>query len=198
MNKRGEAALVAALLLRQAEVHMKIKIRVITMLSVIVAALFALGVVAAATGGYGSSSDPLITLSYITDVFMPEMDETINGAVEAKTTEISSALDTTVAELESKYNEASEASAASTYTVISMASGQKLIGVKGCEVMLRIGSAYCTAPASPGLIDTSTTGILENGEYLIKNHMYMITIDGRGIQADGDIMIIVRGDYTIE
>lgn len=177
---------------------MKIKTRIVTMLAIVVGALFALGIVAAATGGYGSSSDPLITLSYITDIFMPEVDKTISNTVEAKTTEISAALDTTIAELETKYNEASEASAASTYTVISMSSGQKLVGVKGCEVMLRIGEAYCTAPASPGLIDTSTAGIIENGEYLVKNHMYMITIDGRGIQADGDIMIIVRGDYTIE
>lgn len=177
---------------------MKIKTRVITMLAIIVGALFAFGVVAAATGGYGTSSDPLITLSYITDVFMPEMNQTISNTVEAKTGEISAELDETIAELETKYVEASQASAASTYTVISIPSGQKLVGIKGCEVMLRVGKAYCTAPASPGLIDTSTAGVLENGEYLTKNHMYMITIDGRGIQADGDIMIIVRGDYTIE
>ena len=168
------------------------------MLAIIIGALFAFGIAAAAAGGYGSSSDPLITLSYITDTFMPEMDKTISSTVEDKTSELSAKLDATIEELESKYNEASKASAASTYTVISMSSGQKLIGVKGCEVMLRIGKAYCTAPASPGLIDTSTAGILENGGYLVKNHMYMITIDGRGIKADGDIMIIVRGDYTVE
>ncbi len=177
---------------------MKIKKRVVTILAIIVAALFAFGVVAAATGGYGSSSDPLITLSYITDIFMPEVDTAIDAAVEQKAIEISAGLDDTITALETKYNEASLASAASTYTVISMSSGQKLVGVKGCEIMLRVGSAYCNAPASPGLIDTSTAGILENGKYLEKNHMYMVTIDGRGIQADGDIMIIVRGDYTIE
>lgn len=177
---------------------MKIKTRIITMLAIIVAALFAFGIVAAATGGYGSSADPLITLSYLTDVFMPEVDTAINDTVEAKTFEMTAELDATIAELETKYNEASIASAASTYTVISMSDGERLVGVKGCEIMLRIGSAYCNAPASPGLIDTSTADILENGEYLVKNHMYMVTIDGRGIQADGDIMIIVRGDYTIE
>ena len=177
---------------------MKIRTRIITMLAIIVAALFAFGLVAAATGGYGSSSDPLVTLSYITDVFMPEVDTAINDTVEAKTQEMTAELDATIAELETKYNEASVASAASTYTVISMDDGEKLVGIKGCEIMLRIGSAFCNAPASPGLIDTSTTGILENGKYLEKNHMYMVTIDGRGIEADGDIMIIVRGDYTIE
>ncbi len=177
---------------------MKIKTRIITMLAIIIGGLFSFGVVAAATGGYGSSSDPLITLSYITDIFMPEMETTIDSTVEAKSTEISSKLDATIAELETKYNEASDAAAASTYTVISMSAGQKLVGVKGCEIMLRIGNAYCTAPASPGLIDTSTSGILENKGYLVKNHMYMVTIDGRGIQAEDDIMIIVRGDYTIE
>ena len=177
---------------------MKIKTRIIIMLAIIVAALFAFGVVAAATGGYGSSSDPLITLSYITDIFMPEVDTAINDTIEAKTQEMTAELDAVIAELETKYNEASIASAASTYTVISMADGEKLVGVKGCEIMLRIGSAFCNAPASPGLIDTSTTDILENGGYLEMIDMYMFTFVGRGIEADGDIMIIVRGDYTNE
>ena len=168
------------------------------MAAIVIVALFTFGIAAAATGGYGSSSDPLITLSYITDIFMPEMNKSIDDAVEAKTTELSADLDTTIAELEAKYNEASLASAASTYTVISMSSGERLVGLKGCEIMLRVGNAFCVATASPGLIDTSSTGVLEDGAYLEKNHMYMVTIDGRGIEADGDIMIIVRGDYTIE
>ena len=177
---------------------MKIKTRLLTMAAIVIVALFTFGIAAAATGGYGSSSDPLITLSYITDIFMPEMNKSIDDAVEAKTTELSADLDTTIAELEAKYNEASLASAASTYTVISMSSGERLVGLKGCEIMLRVGNAFCVATASPGLIDTSSTGVLEDGAYLEKNHMYMVTIDGRGIEADGDIMIIVRGDYTIE
>ena len=177
---------------------MKIKNRIITILAVIVGGLFATGIVAAAAGGYGSADDPLITLSDITDVFMPEMDKNISSTVEEKATELSSELESTISELETKYNEATVASAASTYSVISMSSGQKLIGVKGCEIMLRVGSAYCSASSSPGLIDTSTAGILEDGKYLSKNHMYMVTIDGRGLVADGEIMLIVRGDYTIE
>lgn len=177
---------------------MKIKTRIITMLAIIIGATFALGLIAAAAGGYGSSSDPLVTLSYITDVFMPEMNQSINNTVEEKADALAADLDTVVAELECKYNDASAASAASTYTVISMNSGQKLTGKKGCEIMLRVGSAYCSAAASPGLIDTSTAGVIENRKYLTKNHMYMVTIDGRGIVADGNIMIIVRGDYTIE
>lgn len=177
---------------------MKIRNRIMIMLAIIIAALFAFGLVAAATGGYGSSSDPLITLSYITDIFMPEVDTAINNAVEGKTQEISTELDDTIVELENKYNEASIASAASTYEVITLNSGKKLVGEKGCEIMLRVGSAYCSAAASPGLIDTSTAGVIEDGEYLEKNHMYMVTIEGRGIVADGEIYIIVRGDYTIE
>ena len=180
------------------EVHMKIKKRIITILAITVTALFAFGIVAAATGGYGSSSDPLITLSYITDIFMPEVDTAINNAVEGKSLEISTELDNTIAALETKYNEASLATAASTYKVITLNSGEKLVGAKGCEIMLRVGSAYCSASASPGLIDTSTAGILEKGKYLEKNHMYMVTIEGRGIVADGEIYVIVRGDYTIE
>ena len=81
---------------------MKIRNRIMIMLAIIIAALFAFGLVAAATGGYGSSSDPLITLSYITDIFMPEVDTAINNAVEGKTQEISTELDDTIVALENK------------------------------------------------------------------------------------------------
>ena len=41
-------------------------------------------VVAAAAGGYGSQSDPLVTLSYITDVAVPEANTQIDSVFQAK------------------------------------------------------------------------------------------------------------------
>jgi hypothetical protein len=64
--------------------------------------------------------------------------------------------------------------------------------------MLRVGSAYVSAADSPGLVDTSTTTNLENGEALTKNHMYMVTINSHGIRASGSVKVVVRGDYVIE
>jgi hypothetical protein len=64
--------------------------------------------------------------------------------------------------------------------------------------MLRLGKAYVIAPASPGLIDTSTASILENGKYLVANHMYMVTFNDRAIKASGNTYVVIRGDYVIK
>ena len=53
------------------------------------------------------------------------------------------------------------------------------------------------ASDTPGLVDTSSTENLNNGEALVKNHLYMVTINGHGIRASGTVKIVVRGEYTI-
>ena len=176
---------------------MKIKNRILTMLGIIVAGVFMFGLAAAATGGYGTSSDPLVTLSYITDVFTPEMNKTVSNTVNTKASELKTELDDTITALESKYAAASTGIASSSYNVVTIPSGTTLTGKKGCEIMLRVGSAHCVAAASPGLVDSTNAEVLENGKALVKNHMYMVTIDGRGVKADGEAMVIVRGDYSI-
>ena len=64
--------------------------------------------------------------------------------------------------------------------------------------MLRIGSASCVSPSSPGLIDETTAVSLNNGGSLSANHLYMMTIEGRGVKAGSDTAkLLVRGTYTI-
>ena len=63
--------------------------------------------------------------------------------------------------------------------------------------MLRVGSAHCVAGDTPGLIDTTSGGTIDNGTALTKNHLYMATIAGRAIAADEYVMVIVRGGYTV-
>ena len=53
------------------------------------------------------------------------------------------------------------------------------------------------ADDEPGLVDTSTAGNLADGGSLVKNHLYMVTINGNGIRAVGTVKIVARGDYTI-
>ena len=86
----------------------------------------------------------------------------------------------------------------SDYSVVTLTSGQTLVGDIGCEVMLRVGSAVCVAPSSPGLIDETTAGTLNNGGALVQNHLYMMTIEGRGVQATAaTTKLLVRGSYTV-
>ncbi len=123
----------------------------------------------------GSSGDPLVTLSYLNDTYLPK----ILSQVDAKLGGQSSA-------------------AASSFTVVTLTNGQILQGDIGCEVLLRVGTATCSATSSPGLIDETAGGSIDNGTALVKNHMYMMTIEGRGVKATAaTVKVMARGTYTV-
>lgn len=155
------------------------------------------GAAALAATSYGGSSDPLVTLSYINDVVKPELLSKFDSQLDAKITELKGELDKKVAALESQYGSAAELAERSTYKVVTLENGQKLTGSVGTELLLRIGSASVYTTYTPGLIDTTMGSELNSGESLVKNHLYMVTIDGRTIKATAHTMIVVRGDYTI-
>ena len=84
------------------------------------------------------------------------------------------------------------------FVLVTMSSGQTLKGEVGTEVMLRVGTAVCTASSTPGLIDTTSAGTLNNGGALEKNHLYMMTIEDRGVKATAStVKVLVRGSYTV-
>ena len=85
-----------------------------------------------------------------------------------------------------------------TFAVVTLEKGQILRGEIGCEVMLRVGTASCVAPSSPGLIDETDATTLDGGKALVKNHLYMMTIDERGVRATAaTTKLLVRGGYTV-
>ncbi len=176
---------------------MKLQKIVITVLSIALVLVFCLGIASAAAGNYGSADDPLVALSYLKDIFKPEIEKEIAANSELKAEELKQRFEEKVAELEKKLETASSNSSSNTYKVISAEKGSVITCKKGCEILLRVGSAACVASASPGLIDTTTASTLENGASLVKNHMYMVTIDGRGIKATEYMMVVIRGEYTI-
>ena len=84
------------------------------------------------------------------------------------------------------------------FVLVTMSSGQTLKCEVGTEVMLRVGTAVCTASSTPGLIDTTSAGTLNNGAALEKNHLYMMTIEDRGVKATAStVKVLVRGSYTV-
>ncbi len=154
--------------------------------------------VAAAAEGEGTQSDPLVTLSYIDKVFTDSVMKLFQEQLDKRASELQSGIDAKIAAIEEAYGKAGKIVERSTYSVVSLADGQTLVCQRGTELMLRVGAAYVAASSSPGLIDTSTASSLDNGKALIKNHMYMVTINGNGIKASGSTMVVARGDYTIK
>ena len=163
-------------------------------------------VTVAAAGGAGSESDPLVTLSYLNETFLQQVLGKVDEQLEKRDKELSSRLNEQVAKdtaaLAEQYGAniptTGEYGKSDTFTVITLSSGETLYGEVGCEVMLRVGTANCVSPSSPGLIDGTDASTLENGKALVKNHLYMMTIGDRGVKATAaTTKLLVRGEYTI-
>lgn len=159
--------------------------------------LFAAAALAAgddpAPGGQG---DPLVTLSYLEQVYTGYISDQILQDVETRAQAIEANLEQRIAALEEASREA-RAVSASTYQLVTLEEGQTLSGDRGIELILRIGEASVAARNSPGLVDATTAGSLEDGQSLEKNHLYMITIPENGVRASGHAVLMVRGEYVI-
>lgn len=124
---------------------------------------------------YDSSDDPLISLSYLTDIFKPQI-------------------------LREVENKVGSADVPSGYEVIELKQGDALFASDACDIMLRSGSASCIAPdAKQGIADYTDATEIMNGKPLVKNHMCLIPRgDGRGVMAtSASVFIMVRGKYTV-
>lgn len=134
----------------------------------------------------GSSQDPLVTLSYLNETFMGEILQQVDAKIADRNRQIAQQMGGAVS------------GAADSYTVVTLSSGQILTGDIGCEVMLRVGSASCVAASAPGLVDETSATTLNNGGALVANHLYMMTIEGRGVKATAaTTKLLVRGTYQI-
>jgi hypothetical protein len=162
------------------------------------AAALALGAAALAVdaaGPAGTEEDPLVTLSYLNEVFTARVTELFRKDLEEKETELQTALEERVGALEALAP--GEGGGSAEYTVETLYDGQTLICQRGAELLLRVGEAEVMAADTPGLVDTTTAENLDDGQSLVKNHLYMATINGHGIRAVGTVKIVVRGAYDI-
>ena len=168
-----------------------VRIVLIVLAAALVLSVAALAVNAAASAG--SEDDPLVTLNYINDVFLPYVTDLFRKDLEEKETNLRETLEERVSALEG----AGLGGGGTRYVVETLEKGQTLICQRGAELMLRIGRATVKAGSTPGLVDTATTGNLNDGEELAVNHLYMVTINDHGIRAEETVKILVRGEYTI-
>lgn len=186
---------------------MKNRKRNTTILAVLILGLTVTGI-AAAAAGYGTEADPLVTASYINDVVRPEISREIEAAAEARRTELLRAVDEKIAAAGAAQNDARidavaaraaqmVDSGAAQWQVVRVPAGKTLTGAVGCQLLLRLGSAACVSSGATGLIDLSDGTVLSGGGALQANHLYMVTIDGRGFRAGSDATVLIRGSYTI-
>ena len=151
--------------------------------------------------GAGPENDPLITLSYLNTTVKPAILEQVDDKVADYEQGLVDKLDGAIQDYSQDMEDALKAQQdqpkAASYKVVTLRKGQVLSLDIGCEVMLRIGSAVCVSPSSPGLIDVTGGATLDDGKDLVTNHLYMATITGRSIKATvSNTKVLVRGSYS--
>ena len=150
----------------------------------------------------GTQADPLVTLSYLTNRFRPQILDELRGDITRSEQAITQRVDAQVAEINARITAGQDGAAgqdaADTFAVVTLRNGQRLVGSVGTEIMLRIGTANGYQRVAPALVNVTGGTSLGGGTALVTNHMYMVTIEGNGITATADLVrVLVRGDYTI-
>ena len=94
---------------------MKTKFKIIG----VVAAVALVVTAAYAATSAGSSSDPLVTLSYLTQVFTPQVEEDMEAMVSEKADELTGKFDQAIAQ--------AGTGSSSVFSVVTLSSGQTLV-----------------------------------------------------------------------
>lgn len=173
-----------------------------------------LGVIAAE---YGSQSDPLITLSYIEEVLLPdtkeEVDEQIQEALKDyedllgdQTKDVEKYIDkklrsfaagdvddALIAEIATAIVQQMDASipANAPWAVVDVPAGYTVACEAGVQVILRSGQASCDG----ALVDLSDGETLTSGN-LTANHLYTADAQGRTLTSQG-CTLLIAGSYTV-
>ncbi len=117
----------------------------------------------------GDADDPIITLSYIQSVLMPS----ITKQIEEKT--------------------------APTFIVVNVEAGKSVICEAGTELILRKGKATVISTEKGGLANVTSGVDLPDGTVLPANSLVIVPLaDGRGVHADDDLILMIKGGYTVK
>ncbi len=158
---------------------------------------FLLGQVAGADAGVipGSENDPLVTASWVE----AKLNEFYQSLKEQKDLQIPEK------HIKQEGDDGQPSSGqpvvipAPTYEVITVAKGQKMLTGSGTEFVLRSGRARAVEGPGGGLSDLTAGRALPVNEIIGRDHLILSPReDGRGLIAETDTILLVRGGYKIE
>ena len=132
----------------------------------------------------GASDDPLISKSYIENQLMPQIKQYIESRL---------------AEVGNGSGGGAAAVTADKFNVVNASAGQQIICSAGTELILRMGSASVIATEKGGIADTTDGFDLADGAFMPSNHLLIVPVsDGRGVCATTDIIVMIKGGYTVK
>ena len=125
----------------------------------------------------GGQDDPVVSLSYLENVFLTKVKDYIDSRLPQNTPKPE----------------------APAFKVVQLKAGQSIIGGAGCEMVVRMGSGKILATAKGGVADLTGGSDLANGVAVPSNHHLLAPIaDSRGIVATTDMIVLVKGEYTVK
>ena len=191
----------------------------------VILAFSATAVIFAAGSAYDSDSDPLISLSFLTDIFKPELQDeiyratdnvelTLQAQIDSLRSQIASLVNQNallkdrVTELEktedadpSDMPDETATEVLRVYTVVELKKGDVLGAEESCELILRSGEATAMTPSrNRTLIDCTDGEELASGAAIPANHFILIpeSANGSGITVTSDAAsVMVKGAYSV-
>ncbi len=138
---------------------------------IVAAAVITLLFAVSAYAAGGSSSDPLISLSYLADVFKPS----VESAVSSKLDQSDDTLyyDALAAINASSTESGTPVSVAESYAEMRLNKGEALAGSTGTNVIVLAGSVKVEF-SSGAVVDVTTGSEVSSGSSLTVNHRYMV------------------------
>lgn len=120
----------------------------------------------------GGEDDPVVTLSYLNDVFMAKVKEYIDGKT---------------------------VTGGPVFKVQNFEKGSTVKCSEGTELILRMGKAKVMASSLGGLSDITAGADIAGDTDMPANHSLIVPRDdGRGFMAQTDVIVLVKGSFTVE
>ena len=166
---------------------------------------------AVSSGEPGSSSDPLVSKSYVDEQISKLASRISSGSSGsgAADSEAVAQLQTDIGDLtkfiidaleENKALKARVAGLESGFAVVEAKAGQKIILSAGSEAILRSGSATAVKGSNGDLLIDVSAGVdLKGGANIPLQHILISSrADGRGLAVKSNSYLLIRGGYTVQ
>ena len=173
------------------------KKRILIGVCVLIGVLFVAGITAAvATTTYGSSDDPLVTLSYLNQTVKPEIMKELDANLETTKAELAADFS---ARISQQTGSSGGVVSPDAFTPVTLTARQVIRCSAGAELLVSSGGATAYGGSSPRLIDeTDGTSLTAAGAAMTNNHLYIVPGEGNGLRAASDgTVVMVRGGYTV-
>lgn len=133
--------------------------------------------VAGAAGTQGSEGNPLVTLSYLNEVVVPEILKQVEERMNVRTAQV---------------EQEALARNAGTFLTLELAEGETLSLSAGAQVVVRSGKAVSIDPMTDLTAGESWSG----GGELPLNHLFLAAGDGQTVSAHSAVTLMVQGDHS--